>query len=141
MVWTPNATPFYPLGPISSRVAVPATAKTVMNDASNTATLVAALANNRQTFNGVVAKPVASIAAGRLLLFDFDGGTTYIFLDDVAHGLQTVSTTAAGSDIVFPRFSKDVPLILLEGHALLIATAVAQTAGSLFAHAVGGKVW
>lgn len=141
MAFTPNLNPAYALGPYSWRVNVPATAKTVFNDASNTAVLVPAQANNRVSVGLLYVQNVLTVVSGKLMLYLFDGVSTYQTVDDVAVSAQTPGTTTAGNKTTWATWSSAQPLIIPEGHSLLVATSVAQTAGALIAHAQLGKIY
>jgi hypothetical protein len=114
----------------SGRCVLPAAAKTVFNDVSNTAVLLAADADRRRQIGLIYVKPMITIVQGKLQLYYYDG-TSYVCIDEVTHAAGTVSTTATPDKIVFSQFTKDTPLFLHEGHSLLLATTVAQTANSL----------
>jgi hypothetical protein len=140
MVFVPSNNAVFPLGPMATKVAVPATAKTVLTDTSNAAILVASMANNRQQFGLIYAQPAITYVAGKLMLFLYDGATAFD-IDEIAHAAGTVSTTASPGMIQFTRWSASQPLIIPEGHTLYVASAVAQSAGAFVAHAQLGKVF
>ncbi|MCJ2080756.1 hypothetical protein [Methylobacterium sp. J-090] len=75
MAFTPNATPYYaraplPVGPI----AVPAAAKTVFSNDTNTAVLLPALPDNRQAVTALSVEVTANVSAGKLMLYALDRG-------------------------------------------------------------------
>ena len=115
---------------LGGRCVLPAAAKTVFTDNSNTAILLAADADRRRQIGLIYVKPILSLAQGKLQLYYCDG-TNYYCIDKLPHAAGTVSTTATPDKLVFSQFTKDTPLILHEGHSLLLATAVAQTAGAM----------
>lgn len=140
MSFTPNPTPAYPTGPLSAPAVLPSSAKTTFTDTTNAVQLVAAMANNRQAIGYIYAQPIITIVQGKLMLYVWDG-TNLRCIDEVAHAAATVSTTAAAAAIEFTKWSAARPLILMEGQSLWIASAVAQTANALHAHAQLGKVF
>jgi hypothetical protein len=143
LAYTPNLAPTYPTGPTARMATVPATAKTVFTDASNTAVLVDRATdtlNNRMTFGSVFVQPNANIVAGKFQLYLYDG-TTYRLLKEVVNTAQAgITATAAGTPIDF-GYLPTAPLVVPDGYSLLVATAVAQTASSVVAHAQLGKVF
>lgn len=141
MPYTPNPVPVYPTGPASYSVALPATAKTVFTDTSNTATLVAADADRRRTFGSIYAKQVGAIVAGKIQIYRYDGTTAFLLDELILTASTPNTTTIAGTTYEFTRWSKDTPLTLMEGHSLLVAFTTAQAAGSMIANAALGKVF
>ena len=115
---------------LGGRCVLPAAAKTVFTDNSNTAILLAADADRRRQIGLIYVKPMITIVAGKVQLYYYDGAN-YFCIDDVTHVAGTVSTTATPDKLVFTQYTKDTPLILHEGHSLLLATTVAQTAGAM----------
>lgn len=140
MAFAQNAIPSYAVKPTAFKVTFPTTAKTVFTDASNTAVLVAPDADHPRTFGLIWAQPVVTLSGGVLQAYLYDG-TNYTLYDEVAHSAQTLSTTAAGTAIVFTKATATSPLVLPEGWSLLVATKVTQTAGALIANAQLGKVF
>lgn len=142
MAYSPNAIPVFPVGPIGYMAVLPSTAKTTFTDTTNAVKLVAAMANNRQSFGLIFAKPLITIVAGKLMLYLWDPTNSYLrCVDEVIHAAGTVSTTAQVDRIEFTNWTAAKPLIVPEGLELWIASAVAQTANSLHAHTQLGKVF
>lgn len=135
----PNATPFYPSGPLSVGPAVlPATAKTVLTDTSNAVQAIAALSNNVQEVDQLVVEVTATLSAGKLLAFLYNG-TTAFQVADIAHAALTVSAVAGVSRLDF-GIAASAPIIVPASWSLWLASAVAQPAGALVGTGFG-KVW
>lgn len=146
MAFTPNAVPRYARGPFSYSAVVPASAKTVFNDASNTAILIDRTSpqgtlDYRLALPVIYAIPSANIAQGKLQLYLSDG-TNHRLVDEVAHAAQSgITATVAAVVIPFPRWSASSPLIVPDGWSLLVSSTTAQTAGVLIIHAQAAAQW
>jgi hypothetical protein len=134
------SSPFQPIG-----VIVPATAKTVLTDNTAIASLLNARAapylNNRFTFAEVAVEVVANISAGKLWLLETFDGNVYRKRGEQDHLSGAPTSTAKVAPIVFSQFTAASPLIVAEGSEIVIATAVAQTAGSLIAYLKAGRIF
>lgn len=142
MALSMNANPLYPKEPAAFSVAVPAAAKTVFNDNSNVAVLVAGASGKAYSFSQIFVQSLITTVAGKLMLFIKDAGGNYRMLDEQILAAGTISTTANPvGKILFPTWTKDYPLILPESHDLVISVSTAQAAGALIAHAQGGRLY
>jgi len=133
MAFAPNAIPAYAVGPLEVvPVALPAAAKTTMTDTTNAVQvlpLTGTVASGRKlAVQKLVVRSVASLSSGRMMAFLYNG-TTAIFAKDIAHPSTTVSTTAGAADIDFGFTDADA-LIIPEGYALYVGSAVAQASGA-----------
>ena len=114
---------------------LPSTAKTIFTDTSNAVQVLAAMASNTQEVDGLYVEVTATLSAGKLLAYLYNGTTAYQ-IGDIAHAALTVSTTAGVTPIAF-AFSTANPLIVPPGYSLWLASAVAQPAGALVGFGFG----
>lgn len=138
MPFIPNEKPTYATGPTSFTAVVPATAKTVFTNDSNTAVLVDKATHTKDnvvTIGSIFVQPTANIIAGKLQLYFWDGTTAWLLAEEVHLAQSGINTTTKGVAIEFPRYSVSSPLVVPLARSLLIASTLGQTAGSLVAHA------
>lgn len=138
MPFIPNEKPTYATGPTSFTAVVPATAKTVFTNDSNTAVLVDKATHTKYnvvTIGSIFVQPTVNIVAGKLQLYLWDGTTAWMLAEEAHLAQASINTTTKGVAIEFTRYSTLSPLVVPLARSLLIASTLGQPAGSLVAHA------
>jgi hypothetical protein len=105
---------------------------------ANFGTIVSA-ASNGTRIERVTARATGQVAATQVLLFLYDGSTSFFWLEGTL-AAATASSTVAGSSVEFVR-TDGLPLVTIpSGYSLKCALSVTTTSGVVVVTAFGGDL-